>query len=156
MSHGLTGGQHVVGHLLSKHGSASAGWGCVLGISFPLNPPAFPALSRCVRYEGARRCPFCRLVLFVISTLLKQTGRNTKAVGFSGASHRSSAAGALWFGFCCGTSYHHTNQVRQCASQSHAKPSRLCEKNSLGSRSVNSRELKRSAHPCSHVPTARR
>jgi hypothetical protein len=27
--------------------SASAGWGCVLGISFPLNPPAFPALSRC-------------------------------------------------------------------------------------------------------------
>jgi hypothetical protein len=44
--------------------------------------------------------PFCRLVLFVSSKLLKQTGRNTKPVGFSGASRRSSAAGALWFG--CG------------------------------------------------------
>jgi hypothetical protein len=40
---------------------------------------------------STRRCPFCRLVLFVIrdviSHLLKQTGRGTKAVGFSGVSH---------------------------------------------------------------------
>jgi hypothetical protein len=33
------------------------------------------------------------------ANFLKQTGRNTKPVGFSGASHRSSAAGALWLAF---------------------------------------------------------